>query len=171
MSNDRFMICTQDCFNTIVDCAFVKHKVTHGCRTQCEKDISRSKRRKQREGGIYTMQCQLIISIVLVAVARDKSPLRHIEERDPKIWTLYFANVMWPKYSSRNRVTAQLRSGWEASSLHQVNYSQFSHVVLFVSRDHEWWVSALSPYPYRSTSKIHMIIYLEYARLLVWFIH
>lgn len=88
MSNDRFMICTQDCFNTIVDCAFVKHKVTHGCRTQCEKDffdISRSKRRKQREGGIYTMQCQLIISIVLVAVARDKSPLRHIEERDPKI--------------------------------------------------------------------------------------
>jgi len=35
-------------------------------------DISRSKRRKQREGGIYTMQCQLIISIVLVAVARDK---------------------------------------------------------------------------------------------------
>jgi len=166
MSNDRFMICTQDCFNTIVDCAFVKHKVIHGCRTQCEKDFFDISR-------FYTMQCQLIISIVSVSVvvARDKSPLRHIEERDPKIWTLYFANVMWPKYSSRNRVTAQLRSGWEASSLHQVNYSQFSHVVLFVSRDHEWWVPALSPYPYRSTSKIHMIIYLEYACLLVWFIH
>ena len=37
MSNDRFMICTHDCFNTIVDCAFVKHKVTHGCRSQCER--------------------------------------------------------------------------------------------------------------------------------------